>query len=92
MFLLLSKLCRDTLGKFHTLTSTVLDSIIHGQPRSDFPFDVTGKEVEIIKHFRTATFILGRSGTGKTSCLLYKLMSRYLACNLVKRETPIRQV
>lgn len=80
------------LGKFHTLTSTVLDSVLHDQSKSDFPFDVTGKEVEIIKHFRTATFILGRSGTGKTSCLLYKLLSRYLVQNMVESEKPVRQV
>lgn len=79
------------VGKFHTLTGNVLESILRGQSHSDFPFDVTGKEVEIIKN-KNATFILGRSGTGKTSCLLYKLMSRYLARNIAQPDTPIRQV
>ncbi|KAF8461600.1 hypothetical protein BDZ91DRAFT_736591 [Kalaharituber pfeilii] len=66
-------------GKFHTLTSKIFDNITSGNQDAEFPFDVTGTEIGIIKHFRTAAFILGRSGTGKTTCLLYKLLSRYLA-------------
>ncbi|KAI5844072.1 hypothetical protein DFP73DRAFT_76530 [Morchella snyderi] len=73
------------------ISGNVLESILLGQSHSDFPFDVTGKEVEIIKN-KNATFILGRSGTGKTSCLLYKLMSRYLARNIAQPDTPIRQI
>ena len=41
-------------------------------------------------HFLTPAFILGRSGTGKTTCLVYKLVGRYL----FSRENvgPLRQV
>ncbi|KAF8421382.1 hypothetical protein EV426DRAFT_718708 [Tirmania nivea] len=65
-------------GKFHTLTNRMFDNIISENQDAEFPFDVNGTESRIIKHFRTAAFILGRSGTGKTTCLLYKLLSRYL--------------
>ena len=65
--------------KFHALTNRVLDNVLNGNQYATFPYDPNAKEVTIIKHFRTPAFILGRSGTGKTTCLLYKLLSRYLA-------------
>ncbi|KAF8435903.1 hypothetical protein BGX38DRAFT_105734 [Terfezia claveryi] len=80
-------------GKFHTLTSRIFDNILSGNQDAEFPFDVNGTEIRIIKHFQTAAFILGRSGTGKTTCLLYKLLSRYLAsAENVGVENRLRQV
>ena len=32
----------------------------------------------MITHFRTASLILGRSGTGKTTCLVFKLVGKFL--------------
>lgn len=46
----------------------------------------------MINHFQTASLILGRSGTGKTTCLVYKLVRRYLASKAVIDEKPVRQV
>lgn len=84
---------RFILGKFHTLTSRIFDNILSGNQEAEFPFDVNGTEIRIIKHFRTAAFILGRSGTGKTTCLLYKLLSRYLAsAENAGVENRLRQV
>ncbi|KAF8426773.1 hypothetical protein EV426DRAFT_448432 [Tirmania nivea] len=73
-------------NKFYALTNRVFDNIQHGNQYATLPYDSNAIEVTIIKHFETATFILGRSGTGKTTCLLYKLLSRYLACRAAVTE------
>lgn len=46
----------------------------------------------MIRHFGTATLILGRSGTGKTTCLVIKLVRKYLASKAIVDERPVRQV
>ena len=80
-------------GKFHALTPRVFDNIIYCNHHAEFPFDITSNEVEVINHFQTPAFILGRSGTGKTTCLLYKLLNRYLASAQNSEEPDrIRQV
>ncbi|KAF8420254.1 hypothetical protein EV426DRAFT_675679 [Tirmania nivea] len=74
-------------NKFHALTNKVFDNILYGEQYAAFPYDPNAKEVEIIKHFETAAFILGRSGTGKTTCLLYKLLSRHIASRVDATES-----
>lgn len=44
-----------------------------------------------MSHFTTSTLILGRSGTGKTTCLVFKLLAQFQARSLVSEEEPIRQ-
>lgn len=56
-----------------------------------FPIDPSNEEIKIINHFKTPAFILGRSGTGKTTCLIYKMVSRYLTAN-AEEDAPVRQV
>ena len=46
------------------------------------------EEARVIRHFRTASLILGRSGTGKTTCLVGK----YLASKAIVDERSVRQV
>ena len=46
----------------------------------------------MIGHFHTSSLILGRSGTGKTTCLVVKMVRRYLASKAVMDGTPVRQV
>ena len=72
------------------MTRKVLDCIFSATDSIEFPFDLSKQETEIIQHSDTAAFILGRSGTGKTTCLLFKLLSRNIASR--ENETPIRQV
>lgn len=74
------------VDKFHALTKRVFDNILYGDQYAAFPYDPNVKEVDIIKHFETAAFILGRSGTGKTTCLLYKLLSRHIASRVDATE------
>jgi len=77
-------------GKFYSLTSTVLTSIKH-DTQAVFPVDPSKEEMKIINHFKTPAFILGRSGTGKTTCLIYKMVSRYLTAK-AEDDNPVRQV
>ncbi|KAF8462270.1 hypothetical protein BDZ91DRAFT_734784 [Kalaharituber pfeilii] len=78
-------------NKFYCLTSKVLDRIFTGSNSLEFPFDISKEETKIIKHSNSAAFIQGRSGTGKTTCLLFKLLCR----NISSREnegSPVRQI
>ena len=68
----------DTFNKSYTLTDAMVRSIINGDLAAEFPFDLSHEEMEILYHNETATLILGRSGTGKTTCLIFKMVMRYL--------------
>ena len=59
---------------------------------AEFPFDLSTEEFRILSHSQTASMILGRSGTGKTTCLIFKLVGKYLASKAVVGETPVKQV
>jgi len=78
------------IAKFYSLTSTVLDNIASTTGKAGYVIDISAEEVAVVNHFLTPAFILGRSGTGKTTCLVYKLLGRYL----FSRENlgPLRQV
>ncbi|KAK4344087.1 hypothetical protein RND71_037181 [Anisodus tanguticus] len=65
------------LMKFYSLSSGVVNHLLsnhHGE-ELDLPFEVTNEEREIIQ-FRRSSFILGRSGTGKTTVLTMKLLQK----------------
>lgn len=80
------------IDKFFALTEPVIRSILSNDLSAEFPFDLSREEASIIRHFRTASLILGRSGTGKTTCLVFKLVGKYLASKAVADERPVRQV
>ena len=73
-------------------TQTVIDNLVSQNLGAEFPFVLRKEELKIIKNYRTSTLILGRSGTGKTTCLVYKLVGRYLAYNSLYHGRPRRQV
>ena len=53
----------------------------------DFPFRVTDREHAVINLQSYAPILLlGRSGTGKTTCCLYRLWSRFLTYWTKARE------
>ncbi|KAK9757967.1 hypothetical protein RND81_01G197400 [Saponaria officinalis] len=65
------------LMKFYSLSAGTVGHLLsdsEGRPL-DLPFEVTDKEMEIILHGKTS-FILGRSGTGKTTVLTMKLFQK----------------
>ncbi|RZC62630.1 hypothetical protein C5167_024386 [Papaver somniferum] len=70
---------RDSLllMKFYSLSSGVVNHLLSGNDGGELelPFEVTDQELEIIR-FPRSTFILGRSGTGKTTVLTMKLFQK----------------
>ncbi|XP_058090437.1 uncharacterized protein LOC131236919 isoform X2 [Magnolia sinica] len=65
------------LMKFYSLSSGVVKHLLTDNEgrEIDIPFEVTDQEKEIMR-FPGSTFILGRSGTGKTTVLTMKLIQR----------------
>jgi hypothetical protein len=65
------------LMKFYSLSSGVAKHLLAATDGSkvDVPFELTGEENEIIQ-FPGSSFILGRSGTGKTTVLTMKLIQK----------------
>ena len=60
--------------KFYPLTNEMLNLSSTREEEVDFPFDINPDEFEIINSKEeTSTLLLGRSGTGKTTCCLYKM-------------------
>ena len=82
----------DTFNKSFTMTSKMLRSIIEQDTTAEFPFDLSPTEMQILQHVSSPTFILGRSGTGKTTCLVFKMITRYLASYNSSPEKPVQQV
>lgn len=65
------------LMKFYSLSSGVVKHLLTANDGKEIelPFEVTDQEQEIIR-FPSSTFILGRSGTGKTTVLTMKLIQK----------------
>jgi len=74
------------------MTVKILDSLFSDPDRTEFPFEISREEMEIVKDSNSAAFIIGRSGTGKTTCLLFKLLCRNIASRALNNERPVRQV
>ena len=64
---------------FHSFDTISVKSMLLGtNDRRDFPFKEWQKEHEIIKlASKEAILLLGRSGTGKTTCCLYRLWNEF---------------
>ena len=64
---------------FYSFDSMTVKSMIAGtNERRDYPFKEWQKEHEIIKiQSNEAILLLGRSGTGKTTCCLYRLWNEF---------------
>ena len=82
----------DMTNKFYAFTKPVMDSVLANDLRAEFPFDLSEDEARVISHFQTASLILGRSGTGKTTCLVFKLVGKYLASQALEENGTARQV
>jgi hypothetical protein len=72
-----------TLLKFFDLTPELVHACLAGadESRVDFPFRVSPVEAAIIAKQpqpAAAMLLVGRSGTGKTTCIVYRLWTRWL--------------
>ena len=64
---------------FHSFDASTIKSLLLGaNDRMEFPFKEWRKENEIIRlNTKEAILVLGRSGTGKTTCCLYRLWNEF---------------
>ena len=64
---------------FYSVSDGFIESIMkHKDSRRDFPFKGWPKENEIINlNIDSSVLLLGRSGTGKTTCCLYRLWNQF---------------
>ena len=79
-FLPLTQLCAD---KFYSFTKLVMDSFLANDLTAEFPPDMSPEEIDVVMHNESGTLIMGRSGTGKTTCLVQKLARNYTALKSV---------
>ncbi|KAJ1399973.1 UvrD-like helicase, ATP-binding domain [Sesbania bispinosa] len=76
------------LMKFYSLSSVVVSHLLSDSNSSelDLPFEVSDEEHDII-FFSRSTFVLGRSGTGKTTVLTMKLFQNEKSHHMALEET-----
>lgn len=79
-------------NKFYAFTEPVMNSILTNDLAAEFPFDLSMSEALCIKHYKSSSLIMGRSGTGKTTCLVFKLVGKFLASKALPGEKPAHQV
>jgi superfamily I DNA/RNA helicase len=82
----------ELYNKFYEFTQPVMQSFVSKSLLAEFPFDASPEEMEIIKHDQSGTLIMGRSGTGKTTCLVQKIVWNCTAQRSVIGQAPIRQI
>ena len=88
----LSIIADSDKDKFYAFTEPLIRSVFSDNMTAELPLDLSKNEESVIGHFHTSTLILGRSGTGKTTCLIYKLVAQYLAGRMLKAGRLRRQV
>ncbi|KAI9669755.1 MAG: hypothetical protein M1831_007451 [Alyxoria varia] len=75
-------------NRFYTLTEPMIRSVFSNDLLAEFPFDFSGDEARSILHVDSSSLILGRSGTGKTTCLVFKLLAKYAASSTTAEGNP----
>jgi len=79
-----------TLLKFYALNTQAVEQLL-GTDVNELPFSPGPKEYEIIQHKTTPPrpiLLMGRSGTGKTTCLVFRMWSQYMAYANAPKGTP----
>ena len=78
--------------KFYGLSSKVARILIKSsEPNLDLPFVMSEEEEEIV-NFEGSAFILGRSGTGKTTVMLHRMLMEQHYLNEASSEVSARQI
>ena len=80
-----------TILKFFDLSSQFISATLSVDVDATFPFKVTDQEFKILRMPLTSSILLlGRSGTGKTTCLVYRMWGLYETYwrNALKDNTP----
>ncbi|KAJ5980108.1 hypothetical protein N7481_007406 [Penicillium waksmanii] len=87
-----SQVLVDILGKFTNVTDSFLKALLRAKGYEEFPFDLSQEEMQIVNHSKTSSLILGRSGTGKTTCLLFQLLGKHQAREGISHTNRIKQL
>ncbi|KAF3112336.1 hypothetical protein TWF706_010923 [Orbilia oligospora] len=66
--------------------------ILQGGHQAEVPFVVSPEEEFIVNYFDSSLCILGRSGTGKTTCLVFRLLASYIRDRLMNNDKEVRQI
>lgn len=80
------------IGKFFPFTEAFFHPEELKDVSPDYPYKLSPLERDIVCHSYTGSIIIGRSGTGKTTCLLYKLIGRNLASKSFGDDSSLKQV
>ncbi|XP_060067394.1 TPR and ankyrin repeat-containing protein 1-like [Ylistrum balloti] len=79
--------------KFYSFSSNLVNHVLQNiETKVDFPFRVTDLEHAIINlRSQAPILLLGRSGTGKTTCCLYRLWTQFLSywTKATQAEAPL---
>ncbi|KAG8715180.1 hypothetical protein FRC09_016848, partial [Ceratobasidium sp. 395] len=78
------------LEKFTPITKSLYNSII-ADMEAVLPMALNPDEKRIVRHQGTSV-VIGRSGTGKTTALVYKLRANAQAVAMLEGDGPIRQL
>lgn len=80
------------VDKYYPLTEYVLRPRDLTTMSLEFPYKLSKTELNIVLHWDSPSLMLGRSGTGKTTCLIFKLVGKYINSKLLPGSTPPRQI
>lgn len=64
-------------AKFFLVSDQVLTAMRHRSLAFEFPLYLSREQVGMIESFDRSALIVGRSGTGKTTCLIYKMLASH---------------
>ncbi|KAF8544382.1 hypothetical protein BDD12DRAFT_801307 [Trichophaea hybrida] len=82
----------EVYNKFYEFTKPVMNSFLSKSLTAEFPFHTSPEEKAVIKHDQSGTLIMGRSGTGKTTCLVQKLLRNCASSRSVIGQPQLRQI
>ncbi|KAL4065819.1 hypothetical protein V8B97DRAFT_1114496 [Scleroderma yunnanense] len=82
--------CDFVLDKYVKLSKAYLHGLVADQD-NELPFQLTAKEWEIVQ-CATSCFVIGRSGTGKTTSMLFKMLATQRAWEKAPETRKPRQI
>ena len=82
----------NLIGKFFPFTESFFNHRDNRRASLDFPYKLSSYEKEIVCQSNTSSIIRGRSGTGKTTCLVYKLLGKHIASKQMGQDRPLKQI
>jgi len=76
------------LSKFIPLSTILLKNIMSSDTEASQVFDVSHKERQIIDH-PSSSFVIGRSGSGKTTCMIFRMFGIQKAFDRLRERGSI---